>query len=553
MATSEASSVEGKPPCPHYHDGTQDSIINTVPAAEELFARQDHAQEEVKALKEKIEELQQKLWEQSEVNAELKRTRQELSEEIMDLTKALFEEANGMVAAEAKARAHLEIARRKLEGELEVTKEQLRLEKQQLYELRGRFANDHSCERQDTPLGSICEVKFDKRHLSTVLDNNYFGCLLPKHRFDSRSKCDGPAGDIWDIISQKIASEDLPEFSKFVEKCVILDAEGMLSHPYLKKICETDVAPCLNFEFKPKPFVKRIAIAMLRNTCYVEQIPTSRTAHEGHLRVASQGSSESAEVQMVALKSPNPVDEDAKSTTSPTEQRLRGFVNHFTTSVSSLPEALLANMSTSSGIGHNTGSGTGESHKFCALCGRATMEKPFPLQYRVRLNDLEPWIYIDDGCRERLVAAGHFFTFLRHLGGGLYGHRPLLELYYDMLHFRRFMFYARVATGASSFFLQSDYEAYLDFVDSKLGGDAIVSKSPVFTAEAVTNATLAGIREIAVSEPIEELTNETSQVSVLGTVEMPLAHVSEPVDVDTEQSGTPKKGRVKKKGKSKHS
>jgi predicted RNase H-like nuclease (RuvC/YqgF family) len=221
MATTEASSVKGKPPYPHFQDVAQDSIINTVPAAEELLVQQDHVQEEIKVLKERIEELQQKLWEQSEVNAELKRTRQELSEEIMDLTKALFEEANGMVATEAKARAHLEIARRKLEGELEATKEQLRLEKQQLYELRGRFANDHSCERQDTPLGDSCEVKFDKRHLSTVLDNNYFGCLLPKHRFNSRIKFDGPAGDIWDTISQKVASEDLPEFSKFVEKCVI--------------------------------------------------------------------------------------------------------------------------------------------------------------------------------------------------------------------------------------------------------------------------------------------------------------------------------------------
>lgn len=476
MAMEDDSAVKDTA-IPNKVEGEESTINGPEHSVVELVEQRKLDQQEIHSLKERIEELQSKLWEQSEANAELKRTREALSEEIMDLTKALFEEANGMVAAEAKARAHLEIARRKLESELEATKEQLRLEKQQLRELRGRFSHDHNT----AAMSSVCigdekQVSFDKDRLSRQLEYNYFGCLLPKHRFNSRSKFTGPAADLWDSISERIAREELPEFAKFVEKSPGLDAEGLLSCPYLKKICEYDVVPCLNFEFKPKPFVRRVAISLLRNTCYVEEYQPAGSVTEGHHRVPSHASHDSADLQMGGVLSPTPQTEAKSSTTSPTEgtpHRLRGIVNHFATSVSSLPESLLA-----------PGNSPKDSQKFCALCGKTTYDDPFLLQYRIRLCDSEPWLHIDKSCRERLVAAGHFFAFMRHLSGGLYTNRPLIDLFFDMLHFRRYMFYVRLSNAATDFFLQSDYESYLDVISEHVrGGDSNVQDEPKVDSE----------------------------------------------------------------------
>ena len=100
-------------------------------------------QAECNSLKSRLDGSQSLYEDERAENEELKKSRLALSSEIMDLTKALFEEANGMVAEEAKARAKLELTRRKLEGELEATKEHLLLEKQQLFELRDRFSREN--------------------------------------------------------------------------------------------------------------------------------------------------------------------------------------------------------------------------------------------------------------------------------------------------------------------------------------------------------------------------------------------------------------------------
>jgi hypothetical protein len=460
------------------------AIINSPPglSIEQLVKERDHAVEECAILKGKFEELQTKMLEQEEANAELKRARQALNEEIFELTKALFEEANGMVASEARARAHIEAARHKLEGQLEMTKEQLRLEKQQLYELRGKFTKDKDVTIQPESKKSPFNKKEAVVTLLEKRKHHYFPILLPQLRFDSRRRCDGPAAGIWDEISQKLAEGELSEFSRFVERSSLLDVDGILGHPYMKRICETDVGPCLHFEFKPKPFVRKVVVAMLLNTCYVERVRRSDPEGGGHSRMSSEASNTSTvDLQIAAISmgggfvEPIAMHHEARLQSPTGEQRLRGFVSHFTTSVSSLPEALLANIG-SNGNGNGNGSGGTSSPngqmvqdlpKFCALCGRSSVEDSTLLKYRVRFQDSEPWMLIDSSCRQRLVAVGHFFTFIRHVRCGLYSNRPLIDLYYDMLHFRRYMFYARVSVGAGHFFLQSDYEAYLDLIEGE--------------------------------------------------------------------------------------
>ena len=67
---------------------------------------------------------------------ELERMKDTVANELEDLTKTLFEEANGMVANEAKARTLIENSKLKLQSELEDTRKRLELERQQLIALK---------------------------------------------------------------------------------------------------------------------------------------------------------------------------------------------------------------------------------------------------------------------------------------------------------------------------------------------------------------------------------------------------------------------------------
>lgn len=470
-----------------------------------------------------------------------------------------------MVAAEARARASLEMDRKRLEIELQATKEQLALERQQLHELRGRLSSSST---SGAPTAATIEGSEDTASLTTAIrgtaqinlrmidalkctidQHNYFGCLLPRHRFNSRDRCDGPAGGVWDRISDNLARYELPEFSRFVERSSGMDAETLLAHPYVRGMCETDVVPCLHFEFKPKPFVKRVALAMLRNTCCVERtpqaphlsgaLPIADGAHSRLSSAASVGTPGSMSVGAYPdspVKSPLggslsggaegdgagvvlPVPESKKSPTAIEHggQRLRGIMSQFTTSVTSLPEALLANMNPTSSGGAASGTqsvnspsssgGSAATAKFCALCGKSALHDAGLLQYRVRLSDSEAWMLIDRDCRERLVAAGHFFTFLRHLHSGLYSHRPLLDLYCDLLHFRRHMFYVRLAVGATMFFLQSDLESYLDMITPHL---LLAGSRPTAKLDAAKDTTDEGEAQESCDDPNDDIAIESS-------------------------------------------
>lgn len=445
----------------------------------------DELLSEVALLKSKLENAQSICEDLRSENEELKKSRQALSLEIMDLTKALFEEAGGMVAEEARARAKLEETRIKLKGELENTKEYLRLEKQQLFELRERLSK----ERLQQAIGGT----FNRCGLFNVLTNEpfshrYFPILFPTARSDLRHKYQSASSAFWDGLSQKFETEEVREFSKFVGRISELDAENILKHHYVKRICEEDVGPCLNFPFKPRPFMKKLILAMLRNFCSIERVsiqerPGSKIESnriiDSARTVTSKASSIISSDESVMAVDLEMVDVDygsiqtnvtqlttivnsgnsltATSISASPGDRLRGIMSHFTTSVSSLPESLLPGPEASP----SKDSKPLDCPKFCSLCGQPGER----LKYRFRISDTDNWNYIDRGCRLRLVAAGHFFTFLRHLRAGLHANRPILDLYYDTLQFRRLMFYARLHSAATAYFIQSDYEAFLEIVE----------------------------------------------------------------------------------------
>jgi len=395
-------------------------------------------------LKLQVERLQQCLEDQLEINAELTKSKMELSSEIMELTKALFEEANGMVAAEIRARSKLESEQGRLLFELNNTRELLMLEAQQLGELRSRI---HLRSNSNTLSGTSNHAEFAEKgsHALAVPSLSYFEDLLPSRRFELRDRQAGPNGERWEQLVDCIDPEEYTAFGKFVDRCGELDDSAVLEHPLMKRIFDQDVLPCLQFDFKPKPFVKRLVQAMLLNTCTIERLAieasltgasTERTGSP--VSVAGYGPSSNATEEMM---------------------RVRGVLNQFTMSVSSLPEMF---------IGPDERKGDA---RFCVLCGRAPIDQQKDseiqvnsLSFRFRLSDNEPWMAIDTICRERLVASGHFYAFVRHLRRGLYTCRPIADLFFELQHYKRSLFYARCGLFATPLFIQSDYEAFLKLI-----------------------------------------------------------------------------------------
>ncbi len=508
--------------------------------------------------------LRGRLLEAKEVNMELVACKQALSDEIMELSKVLFEEANGMVAAELRERAHQEAKIRGLQRQLAVTGERLAAEQMQLAELRARLVRparggrrasalrtprgeddgcredgcredgcredgcreDDSCRENDgcreegdksrkdeqprkdddcreavdgTTVEKGClradgggvesvNVPGEAASLLGALHLTYFEDLLPCYRVDTRTKCNGASGSVWTAINGSLSEDALAAFSRFVQQCTggtggtagaggrpppSEQREGLFAIPYLRAIYESDVVPALRFDFKPKAYVKRLAKAMLCNTFAIERLPRTPPPH---LEAGGGGAP--------------PPSSRASLLAEEANERLRGIMSHLTRSLSTLGKAspplslAAADASASSSpssplaspLAPEAAEGAAGRRAFCALCGRHMQRRSeAPLHgagrglegegeaYRVRLEDSHAWSAIDADCRLRLVAAGHFFTFIRHMHGGLFVHRPTIDLYYDMLHLRRNLFYVRLGGGAATaFFLQSDYEQFHD-------------------------------------------------------------------------------------------
>lgn len=75
----------------------------------------------------------------------------------------------------------------------------------------------------------------------------------------------------------------------------------------------------------------------------------------------------------------------------------------------------------------------------CAACGQTSD----PLLYRFRLESEQAWLYIDQHCRDRLVAVCEFYSFIRKVHLGLFSRRSIHDLYHENVRLRLQMFYAR--------------------------------------------------------------------------------------------------------------
>ncbi|KAI8967819.1 hypothetical protein BDF20DRAFT_828984 [Mycotypha africana] len=84
---------------------------------------------------------------------------------------------------------------------------------------------------------------------------------------------------------------------------------------------------------------------------------------------------------------------------------------------------------------------TTTAKNICQACNR----KQPPINYRFKLNEKETeWLWIDQYCRDRLVAVCEYFVFMRNIQHGFLNHiTSIQELYNENIRLKLQMFYSR--------------------------------------------------------------------------------------------------------------
>lgn len=448
-------------------------------------------QQELNAMRQTVAALQTELEGERIQRIELQTAKSLLSVEIEDLTKVLFEEANGMVASEARARWQVEQTQKRLEEELVKTRDLLHLEAEQTRFLRELLEH----ERNRTSVS----VAWDSSVFGARLQESYYDDFFPQRSFNSREH----ASRSWDTVSQMAADSPIfRHFSSLVDECfkvgnrcgARLDEDAIvaiLGHGFMRVCLVADVEPCLAFPVlertgRGKSLLKRVLPAMLRNNCMIEalplqSIPSPESIRGSPLSIRSFISITAAPVS----KDSSPVKHKHRATGSLNDPSVfaipslspaigipqtRDRPSSFTSTDSPFDmtplAASLSSSPTASVVSvESCPAAPTATHVKCALCA-ADNQAP---THRFRIHtptglDTSPskslaWTLICRGCRERLVAVASLFTILRHLLQGLHTHRPKIDIFYDVTQARRYMFYARSGLPLS-FFALNDFEAF---------------------------------------------------------------------------------------------
>ncbi|KAF9359150.1 Guanine nucleotide exchange factor (GEF) which may activate RAB8A and RAB8B [Mortierella sp. AD094] len=312
--------------------------------------------------------------------AEMQHAKEMVENELEELSRTLFEEANGMVATEARARHQLELTRKHLELELKDAQERLAAETSQLKELK-------------TKMEAMME-------------------LSPQSKRSSVNPVDRGSVDLAQLFGLSKVSDPVPqpqepetaiaidghliqEFKEFVTQSSTVRLAKIHGLPFMRHCQDEDVEPCLRFGSSPRVSAKRLTEGICSNTCYIEE--------------ATQEQVKEYERMIQAAQQPPSPARNSMSNKNMLWERLQTQYAMY-----QAPKG------------------------GCQTCGRQG-----PLSHRYRIAASDEWSFIDRFCRDRLVAVCEFYIFIRNIRSGLYANRAIEDLYSECLRLRLQMFYAR--------------------------------------------------------------------------------------------------------------
>ncbi|KAG0197379.1 RAB3A interacting protein [Mortierella sp. GBA30] len=314
--------------------------------------------------------------------AELQHAKEMVEGELEELSRTLFEEANGMVASEARARHQLELTRKHLELELKDAQERLAAETSQLKELKTKMEA-----MMDTQQPS------QSKRSSTDPSNRGSVDLAQLFGLNKISVPEPVAEEPATAIA--IDGHLMHEFKEFVAQSSTVRLAKIHSLPFMRHCQDEDVEPCLRFGSNPRISARKLTEGICSNTCYIEEATAEQVKEYERMVLAAQ-------------QPPSPA-RNSMSNKNMLWERLQ----------------------TQYALYQAPKGG-------CQTCGRSG-----PLTHRYRLASSDEWNFIDRFCRDRIVAACEFYIFIRNIRAGLYSTRTIEDLYSESLRLRLQMFYAR--------------------------------------------------------------------------------------------------------------
>ncbi|KAJ1552368.1 hypothetical protein HK405_011584, partial [Cladochytrium tenue] len=397
----------------------------------------DSKAEEQARLQMDLQRMGEKIIEEIEKRAELQVSRDTLQDELEELTKSLFEEANVMVADEARKRHHHETREKTLEQELAELKQQLQMEQLQLREL---------------------QIKMEETQASASLRKRPAGgsssnLSLAGSRPASQSFPNLAADDVID-------SALFAEFEDFVRQAPMVKLNKLHTLPFMKSAIDDDVTPCLRFGGNPRTSTKKLVDAILMNSCFVEDMSPAQVAQLQFqyqcIRDASEPASPGAgAVAAAAAAAANSgaaarrashLDPDkvnamaalAAAVSAPTQAIFQKTVLERLSSTWTLATA---------GAAAAPSLPPSVVVDGCSACGRVG-GPPTRHHFKISEQADDAWCPVCAACRDRLVAAAEFCNLVRHVRQGLYSTRRREDLFREVLALKRKMFFARAGATA---------------------------------------------------------------------------------------------------------
>jgi hypothetical protein len=245
------------------------TIKNLEQNIQQVTEKLESTQSQHTSLKQDMVILQKKMEAEKLEATKAKKAQASVENELEELSQRLFEEANGMVANEKKAKHAIELQYKQLKQELVLVRQQMEAEELQLKELKLKMGDIMESE-------SASSIKDDSTSTSTA---------------DKRASRDMQS--LFTHQSEEDASIDpllLNEFDEFTRST----EPNLRKIPFFKHALVEDIEPCLRFGPHARLSPKKLCEAILTNTCFIEEAPygfaqeqAKRANHEIPLKISA--------------------------------------------------------------------------------------------------------------------------------------------------------------------------------------------------------------------------------------------------------------------------
>ena len=371
-------------------------------------------QVELGEVKRDLETLGEKLIDEIEKRAELQHSKDTVQDELEELTKSLFEEANSMVANEARRRHEYQEREQSIHQELQATKLDLQQEQALVAELRARL---ESAEEQNERCIQVMQ-KYNIHH------KDY------SHSISRKTLAEPPIDALIDAVLYS-------QFDAFLKAVVKTKMAKLHSLTFMRNCLDDDVIPCLRFGGNPRTSSKKLVDAIMLGSCVVEELSDG---------LLMQLKAKHRQKQQEAQQTASP----GEKTGSELQRLSTGSQALFNKTVLERLSNALANANIPALSASSSSDVPAQLTAFgCSACG-----KEEDSHYRFRISEItseDNWNFACGVCRDRLAAVCDFYKFIRNMRQGIYINRKTHELYMESLLLRRNMFYARIAAQQYAF------------------------------------------------------------------------------------------------------